>query len=241
MDILYVFFPSVVAGIIQSTTGFGSGIFMMLFFPLFMDLLPAAGLSCLISLFSNIRLSYQYRKHIQFRSIGLPIIAYFTMSLAAVKVAQILSVSGLKAYFGLFMIALAVYFIFFSERIRILANWRSALICGLLAGTSSGFFGIGGPPMVIYFLAMAGEDKHKYAGTIQFFFAVTGLYVTIVRILEGILTWNIVGLLVSGTVGILIGSEIGTRILAKLKVNVMKKLIYVFLALAGVVTFVSNF
>ena len=114
------------------------------------------------------------------------------------------------------------------------------MICSVLAGLGNGFFGISGPPMVVYYLALAGNDKKKYIGTIQFFFFMTSLYASTLRILEGIVTWDIAWMLVSGGIGILLGNVIGSRILEKLNVEVMKKLIYMFLALSGVITFVSN-
>lgn len=240
MNLIYVFLPSVVAGIIQSTTGFGSGVFMMLFFPLFMDMLPAAGLSCLISLACNTNLVMRYRKHIQVKSTLWPLVIFFIVSFCAVKLALVLPVSSLKAYFGLFLVGLAIYFVFFSDRIQIQGGPLSIIVCSVLSGLGSGFFGISGPPMVIYFLAMAGDDKKKYIGTIQFFFMITGLYVTTVRILEGVVTWTLLWPLIAGAIGIVLGNIIGTRILDRINVKVMKKLIYIFLALSGTVTFLSN-
>lgn len=240
MDLLYVFIPSVVAGLVQSTTGFGSGIVMMLFFPLFMDLLPAAGLSCLISLFCNSHLVVKYRKHIQVKMTIFPLLLHFGVCFLALRISTVLPIASLKAYFGLFLVILAAYFIFFSNRVRIQGGIVSAVICSVLAGLGNGFFGISGPPMVVYYLALAGNDKKKYIGTIQFFFFVTSLYASVLRILEGIVTWDLAGMLAAGSIGILLGNIIGSRILEKLNVEVMKKLIYIFLALSGVVTFLSN-
>lgn len=240
MEMLYVFLPTVVAGIIQASCGFGSGIFMMLFFPLFMDMLPAAGLSCLISLFSNIQLTVSYRKHIRYKTTVLPLLVYFIVSFAAVEIATVVDMEGLKAYFGLFLVGLAVYFIIFSDRIHIRGGVVSGLVCSAVSGIGGGFFGIAGPPMVVYFLALAGDDKKCYIGTIQFFFFVTGLFVTVVRIMEGIITLKLLVLLIPGILGIFIGNLIGTKILSKINATVMRKMIYGFLALSGVVTFVTN-
>ena len=39
LHMLYVMLPALVAGVIQATTGFGAGIFMMLFFPMFLPMI----------------------------------------------------------------------------------------------------------------------------------------------------------------------------------------------------------
>jgi transcriptional regulator with XRE-family HTH domain len=56
-------------------------------------------------------------------------------------------------------IAISLWFMFFADKIRIKANLLTAFICGSLAGVASGLFGIGGPPMVIYILAIPAMTR----------------------------------------------------------------------------------
>ena len=66
----------------------------------------------------------------------------------------------LKKVFGVFLMLLSVYFLVFSSKLKIKATLMSATVCGTLAGILGGLFGIGGPPMVIFFLA-ALDDKEE--------------------------------------------------------------------------------
>ena len=52
LNALYVFLPCIIGGIIQATTGFGSGIFVMLFFPLFLPILQSSALSTLVGAYA---------------------------------------------------------------------------------------------------------------------------------------------------------------------------------------------
>ena len=50
------------AGIIQSVTGFGAGIFLMLFIPYFFDMIAAPALSSAICLGLSVSLSWKFRR-----------------------------------------------------------------------------------------------------------------------------------------------------------------------------------
>ncbi len=241
LEMLYVFLPSIFAGIIQTTTGFGAGIFVMLFFPLFMPILKASALSAMVSLTASALLAWQYRKIVDYKTMLVPAAFYFATSAYAINVASKMQMgTEVKAYFGLFLVAVAIYFIFFSERIKIKANIFSAAVCGSISGVASGVFGIGGPPMVLFVLAAVGDNKEKYIANTQFFFALTGIYATIVRAFSGIITIDLLPLVIPGMIGMWIGKVFGLKIVERIDVVTMKKMIYIFLALSGLLTFVTN-
>ncbi len=237
---LFVFLPAIGAGLIQTTTGFGGGIFVMLFFPLFIPLLQSSALSTIITLLLSLTLTWKYRRHVDLKIVALPLVFYVVVSGITINFSTKVNVSGLKAYFGLFLIAVAIYFIFFANRIKLKPTFGTAAVCSSISGMASGLFGIGGPPMVLYFLAAADDDKMKYLATIQIFFFVTGLYNTVLRAINGILTIDILPLIIPGMIGIWIGQTIGTKIIDKINIDQLKKIIYIFLAASGFLTFVTN-
>ena len=232
MTAAVVFLAPVVAGLIQSVTGFGSGIFMMVFFPMLFPILGASAISSAISLAGTCSLSWHYRKHCQWKLTIIPALIYILVSSAAVLLAPYLPTDLLKKVFGVFLMILAVYFLVFSSRLKIKANLASAAVCGTLAGILGGLFGIGGPPMVIYFLA-ALDDKEEYLGTIQLHFFVTGVYMLAFRIYKGIYTMDMIPYTILGMAGIMIGKKIGTKIVDRINADTMKKLVYAFLGVSG--------
>lgn len=227
-----VFVAPIVSGLIQAVTGFGAGIFMMIFFPMLFPVLNASALSSSISLFVSGPQALRYRKYAQWKVTILPTAVYILVSTVSIVLVPYLPTEFLKKLFGVFMVLLSIYFLTVSGKLKVEANALSGTICGVLSGLLGGLFGIGGPPMVIYFLA-ALEKKEEYIGTIQLFFFVTGLYTCIVRVIKGIYVWELVPYTLLGVCGILIGQHIGAKIMDRLDAATMKKLVYLFLGFAG--------
>lgn len=240
LQMLYVLMPATIAGVIQATTGFGAGIFMMLFFPMFLPMIQCSALSSAVGLISNIKLSIQYRRHAKPRLLVLPACFYVACNTLCIWYSTRIDLGAFKPFFGLFLLALGLYFLFFAQRIRLKGGVLSAAVCASLSGAASGFFGIGGPPMVLYFLALVGDDKYAYLGTIQLFFLITGLQGVATRAIAGIYTPSLLALIPAGMAGIMIGNMVGTRIVQKLRVDRLRLLIYAFLCLAGLATFATN-
>ena len=237
---LYVFLPAIGGGLIQGMTGFGSGIFVMMFFPMFLPVLQAGALSSASSVTITAPTAWKYRKHIRPRDFLLPALFYCSCSALALRLAANADFTFMKATLGLFLMLISLYFLFVAGKFSIQATPLTAFICGCLSGTFSGLFGIGGPPMVIYFLAITGDDKDAYIANTQGFFLVAMLFTTAVRIYNGIITPSLAILMIPGMLGMFIGKTLGLRIIQKIDVAMMKKIIYVFLFLSGLSTFLTN-
>lgn len=235
---LVIGIAAVIAGVIQTVTGFGSGIFMMMFFPVFLPVLNASALSASITLIATAGVSWHYRKHIRFRLTVIPAVFYILASTAALFLAPYIPTGLMIKIFGMFLILLSVYFLCFPNKLEIKATLLSANICSVLSGFASGLFGIGGPPRVIYFLA-ATKDKEEYLGTIQFFFFITGVYTFLLRIQRGIYHAGLIPLTLLGMAAILIGKTVGEKIIDRIDGELMKRVIYVFLGLSGALNLFS--
>ena len=232
MTAAVVFLTPIIAGLIQTVTGFGSGIFMMVFFPMLFPILGASAISSAISLAGTCTLSWHYRKKCQWKLTLIPALVYILVSSGAILLAPYLPTDLLKKVFGVFLMLLSVYFLVFSSKLKIKATLLSATVCGTLAGILGGLFGIGGPPMVIYFLA-ALDSKEEYLGPIQFHFFVTGVYMLFFRIYKGIFTMDMIPYVILGMAGMMIGKKIGTKIVDRINADTMKKLVYAFLGVSG--------
>ena len=240
LQMLYVMLPALVAGVIQATTGFGAGIFMMLFFPMFLPMIQCSALSGAIGVINNAKLSWQYREHARPRLLLLPTLFYVGCNTLCIWYSTRIDLGAFKPYFGLFLLVLGLYFLFFAQRIHLKGGLLSAAVCACLSGAASGFFGIGGPPMVLYFLALVGDDKYAYLGTIQLFFLITGLQGVVTRAMAGIYTPSLLLLVPAGMLGITIGNIIGTKIVQRVRMDRLRIVIYAFLCLAGLATFITN-
>ncbi len=234
MTFAVIFLAPIAAGIIQTVTGFGSGIFMMVFFPMLFPILNASAISSSISLAVSGPMSWRYRKQTAWKLLLLPTVIYIATSSASIVLAPYLPTEALKKFFGFFLIVLSIYFLTVAGKLKIKASLSSAMVCGTLSGIVGGLFGIGGPPMVIYFLA-ALDDKEKYLGTIQTFFFLTGIWTLAFRVINGIYRMDMIPYTLIGLAGMLIGTRIGVRIIDRINADTMRKLVYAFLGFAGLV------
>lgn len=235
---IVIFCAAIMAGLIQTVTGFGSGIFMMLFLPQFFPLLKASALSGSVTLMVNGGVAWKYRKYSQKKYTLLPAVFFIISSSLAIALGKNLPTVLLKKTFGGFLFLLSLYFMFAGQNKKRKASVATAIVCALLSGVLGGFFGISGPPMVIYFLSVL-DKKEEYLGTIQLFFFCSGVYMFLLRICSGIYTLDLLRYTVIGMSGVFIGMQMGYKIVDRLDTARLKKIIYFFLAVSGVLNLIG--
>lgn len=234
-----VFLAAAGAGLIQSVTGFGAAVMMMLVLPYFFDMIRSPALSSSISLGLSAVLVWRFRKYVDWK-LTLPVaLAYVTLSTAAISVVGKLDLDMLTIVFALLLILLSLYYLFFSGSFSIRPTPVSALVCGAAAGVCGGLFSIGGPVAVLYFLP-AARSKESYVANLQLLFCITNLTNLFVRISKGIYTWELVPLTLVGVLGINLGKIAGLRVLDRLDIAGMRKLVYLFIGVSGVLTLVTH-
>ena len=237
---LYTFLACIGGGFVQSTSGFGFGIFVMVFFPLYLPVLQASGLCSLILIFLLSTLVWRYRKYIQWKHAVFPAAVYLVVSTVTIRLASSVNLSGINFWLGIFLLLIAIYMAFMSQKIKVKANRGVATVCASLSGMVDGLFSIGGPPMTVYFLALLGNDKLKYLGTIQFFFLITNFANSFNRFTSGILESSTLCLVLPGIVGQFIGIRLGNRVVERIDSRHFQIFVYVFLAVSGVLTCISS-
>lgn len=235
----FVTIPAFFAGLIQGMTGFGSGVFLILFYPSFFGLGLASAMCQCLSVSLCISMVIQYRKYVRYKMCLLPLLFYFPSYFIALNFAMNLNTDRLKPILGIFLIVMSLYFLIYSEKIKIKASIPSAFICAGLGGIIDAFFGIGGPTIVVYFMA-AVKDKKEYLGTIQAFFLTTCAYATAVRIWKGAIPLEMAPLLVMGMVTMIAGCFVSKFIVNRINTKQMKQLVYGFIGIAGLITIVTS-
>ena len=223
---------AVAAGYVQSVTGFGSSIILMLALPHFFDIPVAAGVSCAISTCLTALLAWRYKRSIQFRLVLLPALVYTVSSLAAIRYSRFVDTALLSALFGGFLIAVGIFFLFFSGRAALRPGPFAAVLCGFLSGVCAGLFSTGGPLIVLFFLASC-EQKNNYLANTQFLFAVSNIFGLAARCLNGIYTIDLLPCTLAGLAGVVAGKQLGTRMLDRVNTSLFQKIVYAMIALYG--------
>ena len=239
MNYLFIALIACAGGFLQAITGFGAGIVIMIVLPNILSMNLAPAVSGAICAPLTWVMSWRYHKEANLRKIIFPSICYIICSTIAIRISKVIDMNGLKPVFGVFLIVLAVYFMFFANKVKIKGTPIAAVVCGGISGFLGGFFGIGGPLMTLYFLAVT-ETKEEYLGSINATFAITSTYQLLLRIVSGVLTISAGPFVAAGIAGILIGRIFGTKVVDKLNGPQMKKAIYIFLAFAGIMTVINS-
>ena len=235
MEMLAVVFgASAVAGVVQSVTGFGAGIVMMLFFPLLMPVLNASALSGAISMTLAFSMAWKLREKIRWRLLVLPGLFFAAASALSLAFADLFDTTVLLRIFGVVLLILSAYFLIFAGRLKVKASLGTAAVCATLSGVVGGLFGIGGPPMVVYYLA-ALDDLDEYRATIQAFFGMTNIFTFAMRLMKGLYTAEMLLPTGAGIAAILLGMAVGVRLYSKINSEAVRKLVYAFLGVTGII------
>lgn len=219
---------------VQRVTGFGYGIFVMMFLPgLLGSSIETAAVSGLISCCTCLYNAIRLRSSIRWK-LALPAVA---AALLIIPVAVSYSASApeelMRRLLGAALILLSIYFLFFSGKVRLRPTVLGGMAAGAMGGVLGGMFSMGGPPIVLY-LIQAVPDKTAYFATLQAYFAVTNLYTTANRAVNGIVTARVLGWFAVAVVGSLIGNHIGGKLFDKLDSAKMKRLVYLGMIVSGI-------
>lgn len=239
MDWIVVGLISAVAGFVQTVTGFGAVVLMMLVLPFFFSIVDASTLSLTIALVFCVVLCWQYRKHIEFGTVLPPTLVYTVINFLVLQVVDQVDADRLGLIFAGFLILLSLYDLLAAKKIRVTPKPVVGIACGAFSGMTSAFFAIGGPPMAIYFLA-ATKNHYSYVACMQFMFVVTTITGLLGRIASGLYHVSFLPYAVLGTAGMLVGMKLGKMISDRLDAERMKRLAYLFVGISGVIFLLQN-
>lgn len=229
---LLVFLPGLLAGLVQGLMGFGAAIVMMIFLPQLFPIAQSAAVAGVIMAASVITLVWRYHQHIHFRQIIVPFIVYASVAAYSVHLGQVLDVQLLRRLLGALLVSLAGYFSLSKRAANQTYPWWLAGLFMIISGFFNGLFGIGGPLMALYFLSLA-DTTADYLENLQTFFLIDVVYISTVRVLNGILTPVLLPHIMIGMVGAVIGTALAARILPRLPMTTVRHLIYLFIGLSG--------
>lgn len=238
--IFIVILVATVGSTIQRVTGFGFGIFAMLFLTRIITVYGEANaLSGLLSFTSTLIVALSHAKKVDWKNLLFPCIGFAVISVPSILLMKKLDNRVLLIMLGVALILLSGYMFFFSSKIKVKPNPFTGLAAGGFSGILGGIFSMGGPPVVIYFMQSEGDDKDRYLATIQMYFLLSNVYGTAVKAINGFITKDVLILAAFGTVGMIAGIFIGKLIFKKLRVDILRRVVYCFMAVAGVVNIVS--
>lgn len=233
--IAILFSASILASFIQRVSGFGFGIFIMTILPY---ILPSYGesttLSGLLALTQSFVVVCQMRRYLVWRRVAPMLCAFLITSYVAVGYVARFDTQIFMRVLGGMLIALSIYFYFFSGRVKISQSLPMQCSMGGLSGLMGGFFGMQGPPAVLYFI-QSEPDKDHYAAQTQLYFVTGNLFMTYARAQNGFLTPAVGWSYCYAILGVAIGTYTGTKVFKRIPGTKLRKIVYAYMAVSGVV------
>lgn len=237
--LLIIIAGSLLAGFIQSVSGFGAGVIMTLLLTQFFDPVAAVALNVSVCTVMTLYLIVQFRKYIQWRLIVLPLIPYLIVSTLINKVMTGLDVKMLGVLFGVFQIILAVYYLFFAAVVKPRKDAGTAIAIGGISGATASLFGVGGPFLSLYMVAVSSSPK-SYTANLQCVFVISNIVILSEKLAAGHYPVSAWYFTVAGALAIVAGARLGIKLLNKLDSEKMKRVVYWFLLASGITTVLQN-
>lgn len=236
---IFIFFLTIVASFIQRVSGFGFGIFVMMFFPFF---LPSYGesvmLSGLLAGSTALMIAVRNCKYIRWKLMGIVTFFNVLFSFIATEYMRGMSNDSLKQCLGVVLILIALYFLFGEGKLGKVFKSKPAQVgIGSISGVMGGMFAMPGPPLVLYCISTL-EDKREYVTTLQAFSVVFNVFYTIFRFKAGFYSDDLSLWWVIGIGGAIIGSSLGSRCFELISNRTLKFIVYVMMIVSGVVAII---
>lgn len=239
-NILEIFLLAVGASFVQRTTGFGFGIFIMTLLPF---LMPSYGeattLSGLLALTTSAMISIRMRKYITWKRLFPILITFIIISAAAICMLARIHDNTLRKILGIILMITALYFAFFSRRIKLKTTLPYQIGAGTISGIMGGLFGMQGPPAVLYFIS-SEPDKNSYMAMVQTYFLIGNAMMTIARASNGFLTATVGRCYVFCIAAVIIGSLLGSWAFKHIPGRIFPYVVYSYIGISGLIIFLTS-
>lgn len=228
-----LFVLSIGASFVQRTAGFGFGIFIMTMLPAILGSYgEATTLSGILAMTTSLMIVVQKWRYIVWSRLLPILLTFMVVSIGAVFVLRRMEYGILNVLLGITLIAVSVYFIFFSKRIKVRTTRPVQIGAGVVSGLMGGFFGMQGPPAVLYFVN-AEQDKEHYIAMTQTYFLLGNLVMTFARACNGFFTSAVATGYIGGIAGVVIGNVIGAYVFRHISISLLRYVIYIYIGITG--------
>lgn len=232
---LYIFLLSIGASFVQRTTGFGFGIFIMTMLPFFVPSYgEATALSGLLAMTTSLPIVWRLRRFVCWQRLWIILLTFVFVSAIAIFWLTSIEDRLLHLILGCVLVAVSIYFAVFSQRIKLPATKPVQISAGTLSGLMGGFFGMQGPPAVLYFISSEPSKEH-YMAMAQTYFLIGNAMMTVVRMYNGFVTQAVLTDYLYGIGGVAIGTMLGAYVFSRIPTRLFRYIVYAYIGISGLI------
>ena len=228
------------ASFVQRTTGFGFGIFIMTSLPFIMPSYgEATALSGLLAMTTAFVIVFRMRRFISWKRLIPILLTFIVISSGAIFMLSRIQDSTIRSVLGIILIVISLYFAFFKNRINLKTTLPYQIGAGTLSGLMGGFFGMQGPPAVLYFIS-SEPDKEHYMAMIQTFFLTGNAMMTLVRAINGFVTPTVGMSYLYGLGGLAAGIMAGEIVFRHIPAKIFPYIVYAYIGICGAIILITG-
>ena len=232
---LYIFLLSIGASFVQRTTGFGFGIFIMTMLPFFLPSYgEATALSGLLAMTTSLPIVFRLRRFICWQRLWMILLTFIVVSAVAIFWLTSIEDQLLHIILGCVLVLTSIYFAVFSQRIKLPATKSVQLAAGSMSGLMGGFFGMQGPPAVLYFISSEPSKEH-YMAMAQTYFLIGNAMMTLVRLYNGFVTPAVLDGYLYGIGGVVLGTMLGAYVFNRIPARLFRYIVYAYIGISGLI------
>jgi len=234
-EYLLIALLAVGASFVERTTGFGFGIFIMTALPF---LMPSYGeattLSGLLALATSLIICARMWRLIDWKHLWIIQGTFVAVSAGAIALLARMQAHSLTLALGVILILVSLYFVLLGGKIHIRPTPGAQLVTGAISGLMGGFFGMQGPPAVLYFIS-SEKDKEHYMAIISMYFGIGNLTMTCFRACHGFLTPTVWKGTLAGLAGVVVGTFLGAKVFERIPARVFRYVVYAYIGVCGII------
>lgn len=245
MEYLVICILALLAGTVQSFTGFGAGAVIMSVLPYFYGITMSPGICQIICMALVIMMLIRRRQSIRLRQILLPAIIFTLSSVLAIHFVPSFDRRILTIAFGIFLIAMSLFSLLKFSDLRVTESVPKMVVASSVSGMLSGLFGVGGPLIATYLVSVT-EEYEVYLANMQMIFFISNVFSISMRFIEGMVPKGVLPLCALGIVFIIAGYFCGEFLLNRVNEKyddskaVVKKTVYILVGVSGILTILSQ-
>ena len=147
----------------------------------------ATTLSGLLAITTSAAIVWRLRSYVTWQRLWPILLTFIIVSTIAIFALTRIEDHILRRILGVALILISIYFMLFSQRIKLPTTKKVQVGAGTLSGLMGGFFGMQGPPAVLYFIQSEPTKEH-YMAMAQTYFLIGNMMMTGVRAYNGLLS-----------------------------------------------------
>ena len=198
----------------------------------------ATTLSGLLALTTSAIITFRMRKFITWKRLITILLTFMAVSAVAICMLTRIHDNTLRKILGIVLMITSLYFAFFKERIRLKTTLPYQIGAGTVSGVMGGFFGMQGPPAVLYFIS-SEPDKNHYMAMAQTYFLIGNAMMTVVRASNGFLTATVGKNYVLCIGAVIIGTLLGSWAFRHIPAKIFPYIVYSYIGVSGLIIFLT--